>query len=634
MFCLPIVAAEQPAAPDAAPRCLGALLLSFASPAHLDAAHARNLLLLSRAMAPGLLAAAGPLLQQCALILGVQPLALLEAGGAEEEEEEEEEEGSVYLSDSEAEAEGELPPVWEEEEAEAAALAEEEETLRQQQQAQQQPQWAAGSCREPPPEPPEDPGSASAALAVQPQPAAQAETKAEVAAAGERRAQRSGSDSGGMAAPAAAATAALVAVPPSSTAVASRIASFETTGSLETPRSPLLLEARQVPSPVPPEQHPPTSPRAALAGRSRLSIEGPRSAELPPEPESPSVIKAKAKAAAAGVAAAAGEAAVGEGASTSAGPGSGGGGPGPGFSAADFSAPPLLKVSPTESETSMESAASAQLAREAGSSLRRLLRFEDAALEARFARWLHAQLWRVRRGWGCCVWAEGVRRVGALRCAERGQCSHNVLTSAAVHQVCRVCILILAFCCPASCRRTCCQCAWRSPCSSRCCAPAAAVARHAPGPCCSGPLCWCRWRSCWAGAQREHGMTQRAQRAQHAQHVYIAACLHPCAQYCNLQFSQHGTFQPPCPVHPLSRSCSPASLHCFAGTCSTATSSWRYGTCPAAAGAFAPQPAPAAAGRPHPAAVARAAGFPGWGPCQWWRWGWAPSCAAWLPGHR
>lgn len=416
MFCLPIVAAGQQAGPAAAgsngvagsdvqhlptaPRCLGALLLSFASPAQLDAAHARNLLLLSRAVAPGLLTAAGPLLQQCALVLGVSQLP------AEEGEGEEEEEGSVYLTESEEEEEGELPAVWEEEEAEAAALAEEEEALRQQQaQRQQQPQWAAGSCREQPPWPPEDPGSASAALAVQPQPGEQADLKSEVAAAaGERIARRSGSGSSGMAAPAAAGAAALVAalpVPPSPTAVASRISSFQTRGSLEMPRSPVRLqEARQPVQPMSPVQHPsavppaqpPASPRAAPGGRSRLSIEGPRSAEPQPpqEPESPSVAKAKAKAAAA---AAAGEAAVAAGPSTSAAPDTGGGA-GP-----DFSAPLLLKVSRTESEASLETAASAMLAREAGSSLLRLLRFEDPALEARFARWLHAQLWRV----SCCA---------------------------------------------------------------------------------------------------------------------------------------------------------------------------------------------------------------------------------------
>lgn len=396
VFCLPIT--QQPAAP-AAPdalvppppaRCVGALLLSFQAAEQLDGEHARHLLLLAAALAPGLLAAAAPLLEQCHLILGVPPppppgaaagaAAALEAAA---ESEGEAEGGAGYLTESEEEGE----EAWQEEEdaGEAAEAAAEEEQ-------QQRPEWAAGRCRTRSPEPPEDPGAGAALLAVQPQRgeaagSAAVQDAAEAGRAAESQAQRADA-LGGVASAAAAAVllkcqrggvpgsqaaAAAPLLPPSPVAVASQRSSMETAGG----GTPMQGGA--------------VSPHAAR--RSRLSVEGSRAGAAAashsptgqrpqPEPESPSVLKAWAKAAAVGA-------------------------------APEGTAPPgmegeLGKLLPSSISSEASSGAAEGLAAQAGATLLRLLRFRDASLEARFARWQCRQLWRVSRAAGrfachaCC----------------------------------------------------------------------------------------------------------------------------------------------------------------------------------------------------------------------------------------
>lgn len=151
LFSLPI-----PAGPGQQGLCLGALTLAFKEPGELDGPHARNLLLLSRALAaaaPSLEAAAAPLLQQCSLVLGCDVLPSAAEAEAAEAGSSASSSELLFLTDSEGEEE-------------ALGGPEEEEGMEESEAQREAPQWAAGSCRDRSPQPPEDPGSGAAALAV------------------------------------------------------------------------------------------------------------------------------------------------------------------------------------------------------------------------------------------------------------------------------------------------------------------------------------------------------------------------------------------------------------------------------------------------------------------------------------
>lgn len=179
----PSTAASQlPQQPQQQPqqlRCIGAVLLSFPpaqagaqqSPGALDVGHARNLQLLAAALAPGVAAAAAPLLSHCNLLLGVQAAERLVEG--QEEGEDMGSDVSVELTDLEEEEEG-----WEQGEGLAAlgggsegshegAAGAAAEAEGEQAPALVLP-WAAGSCRGSSDKPPEDPGASSAAVLASP----------------------------------------------------------------------------------------------------------------------------------------------------------------------------------------------------------------------------------------------------------------------------------------------------------------------------------------------------------------------------------------------------------------------------------------------------------------------------------
>jgi hypothetical protein len=197
ILCLPILqpalAAQsieaEPMLQQRGPRCLGAVLLSTASPAQLDARHARNLQLLAGALALCLQDAAVVLVRHSNLILGVEGQEAEHAWAAQEE-----------LS-SEAESDLHLTEAEDEDQ-------EQPEVHAEQTQAALQPAWAAGSCRDESPEHPEDPGSAAAALVVQADAARPQSKAAQYAAeaASSAGSHRSLDRGGGMAAPASAAT--------------------------------------------------------------------------------------------------------------------------------------------------------------------------------------------------------------------------------------------------------------------------------------------------------------------------------------------------------------------------------------------------------------------------------------------
>lgn len=357
VFCLPIVAPPAPAAaPEPPPRRLGALLLSFQSAALLDGPHASRLLLLAAALAPGLPAAAQPLLEHCNLILGVSlrsapvpTLAALGGGGGggleagmERDGESSDGSSSLYLSESEDEAELE---------GEATEEAVPKAPLP----------WAAGACRDWGPGPPEDPGSAASALVAAPARGIQEEGKAALyaaaaAAAGSERHAQQSSDAGvSMAAPDTAAT--------------------------------MLVQRRQHGG----AETQPGGPRSGLGMDAAAWHE---TEEEAAQPESPSVIKARVRAATAR-----------QPASSSSTAEAGGSMIGGGFGGSLGGKPPSLqqKPSPTGSEITSSSSAGFEQAPEPaayGATWRRLLCFSDPALERRFAQWHNSQQWQVDLGCG------------------------------------------------------------------------------------------------------------------------------------------------------------------------------------------------------------------------------------------